>query len=366
MRSEDRILHDVCSLPTAPFHEHRVVQYARRFADQRRGLEFSQDTFGNVLIELRGRRPDLPRWIFGGHMDHPGFVSRGMVEKNIVEAEFRGYVQADYVEGTRVIFFDGDREIPGKVVHVTPDKDSPRAAVVRAKVDEGVPADALGMFDLGEGRVEGQTFYSRAIDDLGGCSAALAMLDQIYRDPPESTIAVLLTRAEEDGFIGAIAASIRPKLLKKTDRIIAIETSAAQSYAPQGAGPIIRVGDRTSTFDSALTYFLTQQAAALAQRSKLFRFQRALMPGGTCEATVYDIYGFHASSICVALGNYHNMDRAKQKLGPEYIDINDWRGMVKLFVAIARAGHEYEEGHKGLRARIEERFGKLKHLLGNM
>ena len=33
------------------------------------------------------------------------------------------------------------------------------------------------------------------------------------------------------------------------------------------------------------------------------------MPGGTCEATVYDVYGFTAARICVALGNYHNMDR---------------------------------------------------------
>jgi len=42
------------------------------------------------------------------------------------------------------------------------------------------------------------------------------------------------------------------------------------------------------------------------------------MPGGTCEATVYDVYGFTAGSICVALGNYHNMDREKMKIGPEY------------------------------------------------
>jgi len=126
------------------------------------------------------------------------------------------------------------------------------------------------------------------------------------------------------------------------------------------------VGDRTSTFDSALTYFLTQQAVALRQSSRGFEFQRALMPGGTCEATVYDVYGFHASSICVALGNYHNMDRQKGRLGPEYISADDWRNMVKLFVAIARNGHEYEEGHKLLRGKIEARFRKMRPLLANM
>src|SRR4028118_1698993 len=79
------------------------------------------------------------------------------------------------------------------------------------------------------------------------------------------------------------------------------------------------------------------------------RFQRALMPGGTCEATVYDAYGFKAASICVPLGNYHNMDKAKGRIGPEYIDLNDWASMVKLFVRVAREGHTHEPGMGALK-----------------
>ena len=45
------------------------------------------------------------------------------------------------------------------------------------------------------------------------------------------------------------------------------------------------------------------------------------MPGGTCEATVYDAYGYTAAAVCIPLGNYHNMDRGKKKIGPEYIDV---------------------------------------------
>jgi hypothetical protein len=87
------------------------------------------------------------------------------------------------------------------------------------------------------------------------------------------------------------------------------------------------------------------------------------MPGGTCEATVYDVYGFTAASICVALGNYHNMNTAKGKIGPEYIDVADWRNMVKLFVAVARNGHTFAPGHAGLRSRLEKRFAKMKRFL---
>ena len=94
-----------------------------------------------------------------------------------------------------------------------------------------------------------------------------------------------------------------------------------------------------------------------------FRFQRQLMPGGTCEATVYDVYGFHAASMCVALGNYHNMDRKRGRMAAEYISLDDWKNMVKLFVAVARAGHTYTGDNTALRKRIEKRFDSLRHLL---
>lgn len=362
-----KILAEVCSLPTAPFAEQHVVRYAERFVAARPKLTLSRDRFGNLLIELRGsaRRRTRPRWVFGAHMDHPGFVADTMRDPRTLEARFHGGVHIDYVRGTKVRFFSDDRQITGVVTDATADQHD-RLTVpcrVTVRVSGPVRPGAPGMFDQGEGRIRGKRFLSRAIDDLGGLSAALAMLDQLHRKPPAAPVAVLLTRAEEDGFIGAIAASIKPKLLRKTDRIIAIETSAMQPYAPQGAGAIIRVGDKTSIFNSQLTYFLTQQAEALAKRDRTFKYQRALMPGGTCEATVYDVYGFTAASICIPLGNYHNMDCAKKRIGPEYIDLTDWRNMVKLFVQVARNGHTFEPGHKALRTRVEKRYEKLKHLL---
>lgn len=360
-----KILTELCSVPTAPFAEGRVVQYVERFVKQRRKLRLSRDRFGNLLIELpsRGR---LPRWVFGAHMDHPGFVAGRMIDGRTLEAAFRGWVQIDYVRGTKVRFFDGEREITGTVTDAT-SEDYDRLQVphsVKVRVKEPVSPGSPGMFDQGAGRVKGKKYYSRVCDDLAGAAAALTMLDELYAKPPKAPVAVLLTRAEEEGFIGAIAAAKTPQLLRKSDRIVAIETSAVQPYAPQGQGAIIRIGDKSSIFNSGLSYFMTHQAEALKKKDKTFQYLRALMPGGTCEATVYDVYGFTAGSICIALGNYHNMDREKKKIGPEYVDISDWKNMVKLFVHLARTGHEYEPGHKILRDRIEKRFDKLKHLLG--
>ena len=357
-----KLLHEICSLPTAPFIEDRVIQYARQFAIERK-LKLTEDRFGNLLLELRGTKPKPSRWVFTAHMDHPGFMAEKMLDSTTLQATFRGYVLAEYLTGQKVKFFAGDQQVNGIVTQVTAEKKSLRARRALIRVEHAVPAKSAGMFDQGEGRVKGGKFFSRAIDDLAGMAGALEMLDQLHRKPPAANIAVLLTRAEEEGFIGAIGASLHPELLRKTDRLIAIECSAMQPYAKQGDGCIIRIGDRTSVFNSSLSYFITEVAAKLAKKDKTFKSQRALMPGGTCEATVYDVYGFTAGSICVPLGNYHNMDRAKKKIGPEYIDVNDWKNMVKLFVAVAKAGQDYEPGHRVLKVKLEKRFALLKRHL---
>lgn len=357
------ILQELCSIPTAPFVERDVVEYVRGFVRQHPRLRLKEDEHGNLLLELPGKIRGGPRWVFTAHMDHPGFVAEKMLDGRTLRAFFRGGVKAEFFKGSRVRFFDDGREVTGIVQDFTVGKDRgyPERAVIR--VAEPVAKGCAGTWDQGEGRVKNGKFYSRVCDDLAGAAAALTMLAELANRPPVATVAVLLTRAEEEGFIGAIAASIKPKLLRKSDRLVAIECSAMQPYAPQGKGAIIRVGDKTSVFNSDLTYFITQKAVALQKKDKTFQYQRALMPGGTCEATVYDIYGFAAASICVALGNYHNMDVARKKIGPEYIDLNDWQSMVQLFLQIARTGHVYEPGHKLLKKRVEKRFEKLRRLL---
>jgi putative aminopeptidase FrvX len=95
-----RLLHDICSLPTAPFVEDRVIAYAKRFARDRK-LKLTEDRFGNLLLELRGEKKRAPRWVFTAHMDHPGFVADRMVDDRTLRATFRGYVLAEYLKGQK-------------------------------------------------------------------------------------------------------------------------------------------------------------------------------------------------------------------------------------------------------------------------
>lgn len=355
-----KYLREVCAIPTAPFLEDRVVDYVNAFVAGRPRLRISADRHGNRLIVLPGRGRCRGRWVFVAHMDHPGLEAARTVRGNLLEAAFRGYVLAGYMRGAPVRFFDGDREIPGRVKRVVSEDGTGRARTLLVEVSGDVPRGCAGMFDFPPATVRNGLFHSRACDDLAGVAACLEMLDRLHAKPPQATVAVLLTRAEEGGLVGAMAASIRPSLLRRSDRIVSLETSAMQPHAPVGGGPIIRVGDRWSVFDSGLTYFLTETAEAMRSERRGFRCQRALMPGGICEATVFDAWGFRACAMCVALGNYHNMDRQRNRLGPEYISASDWRMLVDLCEEVARRAHTFRDNHASLRRRLRRRYDALK------
>lgn len=360
MAVSTKLLHDLCNLPTAAFLEEAVYDYIERWVAKRPPLSIQRDRFGNRLVILRGTDPKAPRLVLVAHTDHPAFVVRGSAE-GVVHCEFRGGVFAKNCRGAKVRFFTPEGEIVANVQDVTAgDNDRLKSATFRVR--QGPPVGTIGMLDEGAGREKGGSFYSRACDDLAGCASALTALDQLRRRPPASTVAVLLTRAEEVGFVGAIAAVKDGKLLRKTDRVISIETSSEQPYAPRGEGVVLRVGDRMSVFNSAFTWFLGQRAEGLAKKKADFAFQRALMPGGVCEGTVFDAFGFIASAVCVPLGNYHNMDRKRGRTGPEFISLRDWRSMVELFIDAARNLHDFSGGHDQLRSRLDKRLEDHRHL----
>ena len=361
-----KLLHALCDLPTAAFREDRVYAFVEAWAAKRPQIELHSDKFGNRLLTLPGTDATLPRLVLVAHTDHPAFVA-GHTDGRTLTAEFRGGVTAANCLNTKVRFFlsaGGEMSLKVKTVEAD-DKGRLKSATFKAKAP--VPPGTVGMFDQGHPREEGDLFYARACDDLAGCASALTALDLLRKTPPVATVCVLLTRAEEIGFVGAIAAVKDKKLLKKTDRVISIETSAEQPVAQQGKGVVLRIGDLTSVFHSGFSYFLAQRCKALAESNKGFQFQRALMPGGTCEGTVFDAFGHVAAAVCVPLGNYHNMvggfragSKKPGKVGPEFIDKRDWSHMVELFVDAARHLGDFTGKHDVLMGKLTDRFNANK------
>lgn len=359
------LLTDMLSLPTTSFAEQHVIDYVRRFCADRPALHFSQDRAGNVRIRL-GRASRRPL-VFAAHLDHPGFVADAMIGPQRLRALWFGGVRPEYFDDAAVRFAEQGRWVRGHVATVTlGDEDGPRRGyrrVIEAEIDVARPVSrgAIGMWDFPDPVVRGSRIHARGCDDVAGAAAALACLDALTQAVPKAAkprarrggpaIEVLLTRAEEVGFAGAIAAC-REKTVPAGAFIVGIETSSVLPGVHMGGGPILRVGDALATYEPAATAYVRAAADAIARDDATFRYQRKLMDGGVCESTIYAEFGYTSAAICIALGNYHNMDAARGRLAAEYIDLDDWHAMVRWFVALATTPERYDGRPPGLRARL--------------
>lgn len=366
------LLVDITSTPTAAGREHRVIEKIDAWLAGKPGLSRRDDPHGNIEIALDpdagpAFRPGPPVY-FTAHMDHPAFVVERVVGPATLELAFRGGVMDDYFPGARIVVHLADRSsvagvITGRGDLSTPDKswfcdldEASRPIAVGDFATWELPPARIAEEDLPTGE-RGDMLRTNACDDLAALVAALVAIDRLraLRDSGESVhdTRVLLTRAEEIGFIGAIGAS-RDGFMPSGARIIALENSRSFEDSPIGGGPIVRVGDRVSVFSPSLTGAVAKVAeriaggpASVTASQKLsekpaWRWQRKLMAGGACEASVFCHYGYEATCVCLPLGNYHNMaglaeaqtgtNVGQPQIGQEFIAMSDFFGMVDLLV----------------------------------
>jgi endoglucanase len=287
-----------------------------------------------------------------------------MSSKGFVMAAWRGGVPPEYFIRSKVRFRVGRSWVKGIVrsTMVVPKDGTNRVDTAVLQVPGNIPPGSVGMWDFDDPVIRGTKIHARGCDDLAGAAAMLAAIDELSRSNGSCDAYFLFTRAEEVGFIGAIAAA-RLKTIPQKCFIVAMETSSERPFAKIGDGPILRVGDRASTFTHAVTAHCHHVARELARDDKSFVYQRKLMDGGTCESSAYCTLGYDATGICIALGNYHNVDAKRQRLAPEYVDLRDWDGVVKWFVAIATSPHPYTGRDTLLDDRMVELESGYKKLL---
>jgi len=374
--ADRELLIGLTSTPTAAGNEHRVIAQIEQWLGAQTGLIRRDDPHGNIEISMDPRSGaafrDGPPVFFTAHMDHPGFVVERIIGPATIELSFRGGVMDDYFPGARIVLHTKAGEALGGVVTgrgdlTTPDKSW--MCDLDAETERVIVGD-FATWELPEAEIveeplpganpsqeRGEVLYTNACDDLAALVAALVAMDRINTKRAKGEAVhdtrVLLTRAEEIGFIGAIGAS-RDGFMPKDARIIALENSRAFDDSPIGGGPIVRVGDRVSVFCPSLTGAVAKVAeriaggpASVTASQKLsekpaWRWQRKLMAGGACEASVYCQFGYEATCVCLPLGNYHNMaglaeaqagtNTTQPRVGREHIAIRDFRGMVDLLV----------------------------------
>ncbi|MCC7408120.1 MAG: M20/M25/M40 family metallo-hydrolase [Phycisphaeraceae bacterium] len=344
----EKWLVELTGLPTASGKEDRVIAWVKRWVAARPQVRIRTDRFGNMMLSLAALTPRGREAGRGGpvvieaHMDHPAFVVKNVISGREVEADFRGGVEPEFFVGTGVLLHrDGSRPRRGVirkyVVHPGP-QFYPLATVQFARPVRAEVGDVM-TWDVGPARVSRGLLSAPACDNLAGVACALAVLDAWRKKRPSAErpdVRVLLTRAEEVGFVGAIGAC-RSGILPKNSRVIVLETSRSFADSPIGGGPIVRVGDKATTFDPQLTYVLSGVAEDLARCNADFRWQRKLMSGGTCNASAYGALGYTAACVCVPLGNYHNQHFASRRIVREQIAVADWFGQVELLTQACEA-----------------------------
>lgn len=322
----EKWLVELTNLPTASGREEAVVAWVERWTRRRSDLKLTLDSGGNVLITQKGRK-NMPPVLAVAHMDHPAFVADA-VDGKTATYEFRGGVNPEYFENARVEVVSRDGG-GGRVVNHDPATSKGEISVV----GDVEPGDIL-MWRMRKPRRRTDIHAAPACDDLAGVAAALAALDRARGKTGLRHLGVLLTRAEEVGFVGALHAAIEGTIPADA-RILSIETSPTLPNAPIGAGPIIRTGDRITMFDREMTNRIGR--AATASGTKV---QRKLMDGGACEASAFGMYGYQATGLCLALGNHHNrgnldaLTRGEADPVPmlEEISISDFHGLVDLLL----------------------------------
>lgn len=363
---------ELTSLPTATGRERRVIEWIRRWAAERPDAEIITDDAGNMMLQrprsaARSSNDGTGPILYTGHLDHPAFVIDEVGSGGrVAVARFLGGVREPYFIEGRVTAHSmtDDSAIPvsGTItLHTEADPPQRLFRVCEFSFDEPIAwlrAGDIAVWELPETSIslEDGLVRARVCDDLAAVCAALGAFDALggLDSPPD--VRVLLTLAEEVGFIGAIAAC-KLGTIPPGSRVIALENSRSFADSPIGQGPIVRVGDRMTTFSPTLTGAVAKVCEKLAgtgdrpvgtavpasEARDGFRWQRKLMPGGACEATAYCAYGHEATCVCLPLGNYHNMadlDEVEKpgyagaaRVGPEVIALTDFEMLVELLIA---------------------------------
>jgi endoglucanase len=327
-------------------------------------VPYFQDPVGNIIVGAKNQRDYLKLVktrstealrIFVAHMDHPGFHGTQWTKDGDLEFKWHGGSPTEHLIGSKVWIASRDAFRAEAVVtkaELIPSKKAILSGTVRIE-DAVARQDAQRLYPKADSLFGGFGFrdaiwqendliYTKAADDLVGCVAIVTLALESFRGSKKKKRAPflgILTRAEEVGFIGAIA-HFELGWLKRAQRpllCVSLETSRALPGAEIGRGPIVRLGDRGNVFDPGYLRVFSD----LAEKILPARHQRRIMDGGSCEASAAIAYGIRPVGISVPLGNYHNQSfeggpDSRGPLGPapEFVHLGDVDGLMTLCRAL--------------------------------
>ena len=322
--------------PAVAFHENGVATAVREALTEI-GVTWRTDNFGNIIASLAGTDPSRhPPIAFMAHMDHPGFEIVGRDGDYLIAQALGGVPSGSFVGGVPLhIILPGGRRVPAETVGPHGDERERRATIqVSGAPGADIPIPSAAVFDLADFSIEDDRIVMRAADDLAGCGCILTALSVLRDDPPAGDVYGVFTRAEEVGLVGARLLA-EARTLPADTLVVSLESSRTLPGAEIGGGPVIRVGDAGSTFNSDAESALIRARETLTARNADFRCQRQLMSGGVCEASAFMAYGYRSTGVAFPLGNYHN-GAPDGSIAAEYINRDDYLNGAALVTEAAR------------------------------
>ena len=341
-----RILERLARQPTTSYHEERVAAEATALAKDF-GARVRRDRHGNLRISPPTPRKGVPVWLVA-HMDHPGVEIVAKRQAVLLG----GLAPAYFHRGTRLRFYREGEPVSARVARYS--GKTYRFALVPSPDVDRLRRGDMGVFELEDFAIRGGLVHARQLDDLAGSSVSLAAMERACRSR-RMNLHALLTRAEEEGFVGTLGA-IEDGAIPRNAFIVNVEASKAIPGVEIGGGPVIRVGDRRKSFDPHAESLLL---AARAKLPKSKPVQRWLMSGGTCEATPWGLHGWRATGVAIPLGNYHNQG-PRNHLEAEIVAVKDLATAVDLIERGARdpsAAERWDDATRRMLAGYLRRLG---------
>jgi putative aminopeptidase FrvX len=336
------ILRRIAAPPTAPYHEWAVLD-AIRTELEGGGISTRTDPFGQVHAHVSGGTAKRAL-VFAAHTDHPAF--------EIVEAAGRtgrarvlgGFRRRVFPSEVAVTVHDDAGGASFGAVLTDPVTDVEllhnSTTVCRIRADKPLAVGQFAMLDLPAIDVAGDEIRMRAADDLAGCALIVLVLLGLRDEKAPHDVHAIFTRAEETGLYGARLAA-EDELLPRDAYVVSVEASRALPGAEAGRGIVVRAGDFHNTFSNEAERYLRVARERLAERG--IPAQRALLVGGTCEASSFVRLGWKATGLALPNVNYHNAG-PDGGFAPEIVRLNDLLSGIALSVEAAlAAGQDADE-----------------------
>lgn len=272
------LLPALCAPLGPPGREDQVRQLIGRLAAPL-AHRLETDRMGNLRAWINPDR--RPLVMLDAHMDEVCFVVQRIEDGGWLRIAALSGFEPRVLPGARVIIQPRPgQELAGVVGLSPPHLETPAdrekalpmerlfvdigassAAEVRAA---GVQVGAPAVADAGGGRLLGDVFYHRNLDDRAGCAVLLELLRRFAADPPPVGVVCNFAVAEEVGLRGATTAAfdLAPDLALAVDVTMADTPGAdpAKQVSWLGQGPVITVVDGRIVVSWAMVESLEEAA----------------------------------------------------------------------------------------------------------